>query len=186
MNMDLIFNDLNLAVASLVLIALWAGARFGLNPSGRARWEPAAATLLRIACGLLLAGASLDKLGDAAGFSKIIRECYNFLPARLVPLAAVVLPWLEFFTGLCLLTGFRLRGAVLVFGALMAVYSLAIFWDLLHGIDCNCGCFNKDSTEKMTWLTLGRDLLFFGMGWIVLRAPKTFAALDGWKIRSRS
>jgi putative oxidoreductase len=182
---DQIFNDLNLSLASLLLIALWVATQT-IWKDARGRRETMAVTFLRMICGLLLAGASLDKLGDAAGFSKIILECYNFFPRDLVPLAAVVIPWFEFFTGLCLMAGFRWRGAAFVFCALMALYSLAIFWDLLHGIDCNCGCFNKDSTEKMTWLTLARDLLFFGMGWITLTASKTFAALDGWRNPNRS
>ncbi len=146
-------------------------------PNSKPDWKAIAATFLRVACGGLLVYASYDKLGDSARFSNIVAE-YHALPAALVPLAAVVVPWLEFFTGACLMAGFRWRGAAFVFCVLMAVYSLALGWNLAHGVEMNCGCFSMDSTEKVTWWTIGRDLLFLGMGLLVLTASHTYAALD--------
>ena len=178
MKIDQILNDETLCALSLLLILLWAGVKFRLYALPRLDGETAAATVLRLACGFLLAGASLDKLGDAAGFLDLIKECYFFVPDSLKALTAVVIPWLEFFTGLCLISGFRWRAAALVFCGLMAVYTLAIAWDVLHGIDCSCGCFSKDSGEKMTGWTVGRDLLFLGMGSILLVSRRIFIALD--------
>lgn len=178
MKIDEVLNDTTLCALSLFLILLWAGAKFRLYALPRWEGETIAATLLRLACGFLLAGASLDKLGDAAGFLGLIKECYFFIPDPIQPLTAVVIPWLEFFTGLCLIFGFRWRAAALVFCGLMAVYTLAISWDVLHGIDCSCGCFSKDTGEKMTGWTVVRDLLFLGMGSIILVSRKTFIALD--------
>jgi putative oxidoreductase len=172
------FNDLTLSAISIVLIVLWLAVRQRTNPANPLFGEKTAATVLRMACGLLLTAASLDKVGDALVFSRIIKECYNVLPDPLIPLAAVIIPWFEFFTGLCLITGTKWRGAALVFTGLMLVYALTISWDLLHGIDCNCGCFKMDSKEKMTWWTVLRDAGFFGMGLIVLVSPDTYAALD--------
>jgi uncharacterized membrane protein YphA (DoxX/SURF4 family) len=180
MKIDEILNDKVLCAFSLLLILLWAGVKYRFYSLPRMNGETAAATLLRIACGLLLFSASLDKIGDPVSFSDLIKECYKFLPALLVPLAAVVIPWLEFFAGLCLISGFRWRGAAFIFCGLMAVYSIAISWDVLHGIDCSCGCFDKNSTEKMTWWTVLRDVEFLGMGLIVLGSSRTYAALDNF------
>lgn len=178
MKIDEILNDKTLSAMSLVLILLWSGAKFRFFALPRLDGETTAATLLRLACGFLLTGASLDKLGDAGGFLDLIKECYFFIPASLQPLTAVTVPWLEFFTGLFLIFGFRWRAAAFLFCALMVVYTLAISWDVLHGIDCSCGCFSKDTGEKMSGWTVIRDLLFFGMGSIVLASSRTFAALD--------
>ncbi len=178
MKTDELLNDKVLCALSLFLVLVWAGAWRRLYTLPRLDTETAAATLLRIACGFLLAGASLDKLGDAGAFLGLIKECYFYVPAPLQPLAAVVIPWLEFFTGLCLISGFRWRGAALVFCVLMAAYTLAITWDVLHGIDCACGCFKTDSAERMTGWTVARDLLFFGDGFIVLTSPRTYLSGD--------
>ncbi len=178
MTIDEILNDQTLCGLSLLLVLVWAGARRRLYALPQLDAETAAATLLRLACGFLLAGASLDKLGDADGFLGLIKECYFYIPASLQPLTAVVIPWLEFFTGLCLLSGFRWRAAALVFCVLMVAYTLAVSWDVLHGIDCACGCFKTDSAEKMSVWTVARDLLFFVTGTIVLTCPGTYLSLD--------
>jgi uncharacterized membrane protein YphA (DoxX/SURF4 family) len=140
-------------------------------------------TLLRMICGTILIYASLDKLGDAAKFLKVI-ENYHVLPGDLLPLAAVVIPWLEFFTGVCLAVGFKWRGAAFLFCALMTVYTLALGWNLAQGSEMNCGCFAMDSTEKLTGWTVLRDALFLGMGFVVLNAKQTYAAIDKKSHRS--
>lgn len=136
-------------------------------------------TLARLAAGLILIVASLDKLDGAEKFSKMV-ENYHALPADLVPLAAVVIPWLEFFTGLCLALGYRARGAALVFSLLMAVYTVALSANLLEGVDMNCGCFSMESTEKISGWTVARDLGFLTLGLIALWVPRTYAAMDSW------
>ncbi len=134
-------------------------------------------TLARLAAGFILIIASLDKIGGAEKFSKMV-ENYHALPAELIPLAAVVIPWLELFTGLCLCLGFKTRGAALVFSVLMAVYAAALTVNLAHGVDLNCGCFSMDSTEKLSGWTVARDLGFLILGLAALLGPKTYAALD--------
>ena len=102
LTVDETLNDRVLCALSLLMILVWVSAKKEFMKFPRLHPETAASTLLRLACGFLLAGASLDKLGDAAGFSDFMKECYYFTPDTLRPLAAVVIPWLEFFTGLCL------------------------------------------------------------------------------------
>jgi uncharacterized membrane protein YphA (DoxX/SURF4 family) len=137
------------------------------------------ATLARFAAGLILILASLDKLGGAEKFSKMV-ENYHALPAELVPLAAVVIPWLEFFTGLCLALGYKTRGASLIFSILMAVYTAALSVNLMEGVDMNCGCFSMESTEKISGWTVARDLGFLSLGLVCLFAARTYAALDSF------
>lgn len=140
-------------------------------------WTLIVQTLLRVVCGTLLIYASLDKLSDAAKFLKVI-ENYHVLPGDLLPLAAVVLPWLEFFTGLCLAVGWKWRGSAFVFCALMGIYTLALAWNLAQGAEMNCGCFAMDKMEKLTGWTVLRDTVFLSMGLIVLSAKQTYAAFD--------
>ena len=178
MKLDEIFNDKTLTLGSLFLTALWGLVRFGPPSFSSPAKEKTLLTLLRIACGLLLTGASLDKVGDPAAFTKLIGECYNFIPASLIPLTAVVIPWLELFTGVSLILGFKWRGAAFLFCGLMFVYSLAVLWDLARGIDCACGCLNMDSKEKISQWTFYRDCGFFALGFIVLVSPAAYASLD--------
>ena len=156
-----------------------------LKKNGDANWKKIAFTFSRLASGSILLYASLDKLGDPDKFSKMI-ENYHLLPMSLVPLAAVVIPWLEFFTGLFLAVGFKWRGAALLYCGLMAVYSFSLTWNLLNGVEMNCGCFSMDSTEKISWLTVGRDLGFLVLGLLALFAPATYADFDSLLSRLRN
>ena len=142
-------------------------------------WKILGFTLARLAAGFILIMASLDKLGGAEKFSKMV-ENYHALPPELIPLAAVVIPWLEFFTGLCLCFGFKTRGAALLFSILMAVYSVALAVNLAQGVDMNCGCFSMDSTEKLSGWTVARDLGFLLLGLAALLGPQTYATLDAF------
>jgi uncharacterized membrane protein YphA (DoxX/SURF4 family) len=84
-------------------------------------------------CGATFLYASMDKLGESARFAQVIQE-YHMLPATLVPLGAVVVPWVEFFTGAALLLGLRWRGAAFVYCGLMMIYIVALSWNMLTGV----------------------------------------------------
>jgi putative oxidoreductase len=178
MKIEQLLNDPVLSVLGLALVGLWAWTRSRSNARPENKVGTALETLLRVACGALFLFASFDKILDPAQFSKMMVTCYNFLPAALVPLASVVIPWLECFTGISLILGFRWRGAALIFCGLMVLYTCAIVWDLAHGVDCSCGCFKMDSAEKMTGWTVLRDSVFFILGYIVMTSTRTLAALD--------
>lgn len=174
-----IMNDPGLCAVSALLLVFWAWARFGpaSRKTGPTNGEIAAVTLLRVVCGLILFYSTHDKLVEPSAFIQEVAD-YHTLPPQLVPLAAIVIPWVEFFSGAALVLGIGWRGAVVIFCGLMAVYSLSISWAFVRGIEIGCGCGLGDPNEKITWLTIVRDLLFLGMGLVVLFAKNTFAQLD--------
>lgn len=147
----------------------------GLLVLTRFKWMEAA----RVFCGLILVCGSLDKIGNPLPFSEAVAN-YNLLPSPWVPLTAVVIPWLEFFTGICLVAGFQQKGAAFIFCSLMAVYGFSLGWDLAHGVDLNCSCFSMDCKEKMTWWTVIRDMVFLGAGLIVLTSQNTPSLLGSF------
>jgi putative oxidoreductase len=177
---QILFSDLSLNLFSTLLLLLWLGAwampRSGDGTSGL-DWITAVTTLIRVFCGMLLIYASLDKLGNSAQFSQVIGN-YQILPTGLLPLTAVVIPWFEFFSGLCLTFGFLPKGAALIFCALMAGYAVSIGSAILRGIDLNCGCWNLDWMETENGWTVLRDVLFFALGYIVLVSKNTYAQLS--------
>jgi len=131
--------------------------------------EPHAMRLARIVARLILAGifiyASLDKIAHPAAFAKDVYN-YQILPDALINLAALVLPWLEMFLGLCLLAGIWLPGAVLTVNGLLIVFLAAHVFNLSRGLDVNCGCFSTGSdTPAMSagWYLL-RDVGFLAVG----------------------
>ena len=91
---------------------------------------------------------------------------YQFLPLYLVNLFALVLPWVEAFTGVMLILGIRVRAASLLIIGMMISFMIALTWALYLGLDMSCGCFASQAAaqdDPISWRTLLRDAF-----WLVL------------------
>ena len=66
--------------------------------------------LSRIILGVIFIYASYDKIIDPISFANSITQ-YHISPVQLNNLAALIIPWLEFVIGICLLFGFFIQGA---------------------------------------------------------------------------
>lgn len=97
------------------------------------------AVLAAILLGAVLIVASYDKFMNPALFAQNIRA-YHLLPDSLSPLPALFLPWLEFFTGLCLISGLMRRAALGITVFLFALFSFVVAYALISGLRIDCGC----------------------------------------------
>lgn len=106
---------------------------------------------VQILCGILLGGlfiyASIDKIVHPHAFAKIIYN-YKILPDVLIYVVALILPWVEIFAGLSMVSGiFRRTGAIIV-GGMLLVFIIAISFNLIRGLNFDCGCFSTVATEN--------------------------------------
>jgi hypothetical protein len=97
--------------------------------------------------------ASVHKLGDAEGFSKIIAG-YRLLPAALVGWVVLFLPWLEINMALAILIPKARNAALLMAVGLLAVFAALTGWNLLQGNEVPCGCFSNDGGPATWWSVL--------------------------------
>ena len=70
-------------------------------------------TMVRLVLGTVFLSAGITKIVDPAGFALAVYN-YHILPAWLVNLAAVTLPWIEVVAGVCLVLGLWVPGSALV------------------------------------------------------------------------
>jgi uncharacterized membrane protein YphA (DoxX/SURF4 family) len=103
------------------------------------------ALLLRLGLGGVFVAASVPKILDPAGFSRNIFH-YEILPGNLVNAVAITLPWVELLVGLCLIAGFRLRGAALTAIVSLVIFTAAMSSALARGLNIDCGCFKTSGT----------------------------------------
>ncbi len=102
--------------------------------------DPTLLAVLRGALALLLLGAAFHKLRDTRGFRAVLAD-YRLLPARGVPIAALVLTGIEFALGTALLIPATGSAAALAAAALLAAYAGAIALNLARGRrHVACGC----------------------------------------------
>lgn len=121
--------------------------------------------------GVFLA-AAFPKIAEPAKFALAIYQ-YGILPDALVNLAAIYLPWVEITcaAALAVLPAAR-RGAFVMIGGLLVVFTLALAFTFLRGQPVPCGCFGGDSESPSTWVALLRNIGLLALAALGLRATR--------------
>jgi uncharacterized membrane protein YphA (DoxX/SURF4 family) len=110
-------------------------------------WHPWAGVISRLVVGGVFIYASLDKILHPDQFARIIFN-YHLVPASLINLAAIMLPWVELGAGLFLIMGVWTRASGLILTALVVVFIAALSINWFRGVSLECGCFTVSSTAK--------------------------------------
>ncbi|MEW5948912.1 MAG: MauE/DoxX family redox-associated membrane protein [Thermodesulfobacteriota bacterium] len=105
--------------------------------------------LLRLCLGGLFIYASLAKIQDATRFKEIIVN-YEVLPYWLINMTAVILPWIEFWTGIFILAGIFVRACIIMQSGLLVLFILVTGLNIARGLEFYCGCFAEDSILTST------------------------------------
>jgi putative oxidoreductase len=128
-----------------------------------------------VAC-LALAGvliaAALPKISNPDQFALAVYQ-YQLLPAMLVNLVAVYLPWLEISCAAALvaLPAAR-RGALLIVAGMLVVFTMAIAWVVIRGQAIPCGCFGGDDSSAAGWWSLARNCGLLALTALALRSTR--------------
>ena len=115
---------------------------------------------LRIVLGGLFIYAGWLKLFDMQGFMKDTGH-YRILPHDLLPITAIILPAIEVITGICLILGLLMDGALTITTGLIVVFLIAIESAIIRKLDIYCGCFGTSDAELIGINVLLRDFLLF-------------------------
>jgi len=119
-------------------------ATIGAETAAPSSLGASAAALAALVCRFVIGGvflvSGLAKISDQVRFLLTLRA-FRFFPDPLVPFAAIVLPWLEFFLGLFVLVGLFLGTSALMIAALNLVFAAALLSVTVRGIEIDCGCF---------------------------------------------
>ncbi|MBP8645363.1 MAG: DoxX family membrane protein [Syntrophobacteraceae bacterium] len=120
-------------------------------------------TFVRISLGIVFLLASVDKILHPEEFAAIVHN-YRIVPAKLVNLPAIILPWIEFLLGLLLIIGWWMPGAVLLSCTLLTVFLGILGFNAARGLDVQCGCFSTspESASHNLWYIV-RDVGFWLM-----------------------
>jgi len=125
--------------------------------------NPYLALVFRVVIGIVFIYAALPKIADPFSFSVTIRN-YQMIWPGITNLIAIILPWLELYTGLFLITGFYIRESSHILAVLTAGFIIALSSALIRGLDIGCGCFSAaDQTEKINLLKIAEDVVFLMM-----------------------
>jgi putative oxidoreductase len=142
---------------------------------------------VQLALGALFVAASLPKIIDPPSFAHMIYN-YRIVPAPVINLMALTMPWVELLCGLALLLGVWRRAALGLIAAMLVVFIVAIAINLGRGNAIDCGCFNVADAGKTyaqrihdMWLDVFRDLgmlLMVVQVWVGRRAESPSPHID--------
>ena len=116
---------------------------------GEALTHPWLTIRVQIVLGLLFVAAGLPKVVDPPSFAHMIYN-YRIVPASLVNLMALVMPWIELLSGMALILGLWRRSATALIAILLLVFIVAISINLARGNVIDCGCFDVQAAGKST------------------------------------
>jgi len=141
------------------------------------RWfsHPWLTIRVQLALGALFVIAAIPKIADPPSFAHMIYN-YRIVPAQLINLMALTMPWVELLAGLALIAGVWRRAALLLIAAMLLVFITAIGINLARGNAIDCGCFNVADAGKTheqrifdmkldIWRDLGMLLMVAQVGW---------------------
>ncbi len=121
--------------------------------------------VIRWVLGVTFVYASIYKIADPSGFAKIIYGYYLF-PDYSINLLAIILPYMELFAGLTLITGLYYRSGAIVISVMLLFFMTAISINLARGHQFDCGCFTVgDAGHTSSAIQiLVRNIFLFIMG----------------------
>jgi len=136
----------------------------------------------RLILGVTFLYACIHKIQHPDAFAKIIYG-YKIMPAHMINLLAITLPFFELTCGLCLVLGLFPRSAAVIINVMLLVFIVAISYNLIRGISFDCGCFtvHKAGVYSDPKEVLIRDIVFFLMGILVIfhRGKRLFCLREG-------
>ena len=131
---------------------------------GEALRHPWLTIRVQIALGVIFIVAALPKITDPPSFAHMIYN-YRILPAGLINVSAIVMPWVEVLAGLALVLGVWKRAARWIIALMLVVFIVAISINLGRGNAIDCGCFDVSAAGKTyeerirdMWLVIARDI----------------------------
>src|SRR5438477_9606300 len=111
----------------------------------------------------------MDKPGTEASMAR-----YVFLPRGSGKFISNYFPFLELIVGLLLLLGLLTRLAAVGAVGLFAVFTFFILYDLTHNKNVSCHCFGKLSDDKVTPMSVVRNVFLMALAVLLI------VAFDGW------
>ncbi len=133
----------------------------------------------RVLLGVVFLVACAHKILFPADFALSVFR-YQILPAPLINMTAITLPWMELVAAVLIVFSVRFKDAAAVlFLAMLTVFTAAIIFNLMRGLDVACGCFTTSAdADPMGWGNVFRNLGYMFLALVVLNEQRIAAMLS--------
>ena len=142
------------------------------------------ALALRVSVGCFFIYASMSKIPYPAQFAEATAN-YRLVPFWLLNMVAVILPWVEFVSGLFLIIGLMSRVSATLIGLLLIVFNIMVLINMYWGAPITCGCYDTVG-EPIGWRKIIENGVMLLFTIQVYYCDRLFVfRREGLKIRSK-
>lgn len=132
---------------------------------------------LRVFIGGYFLYAAIPKIAEPLAFATSISH-YHLMPDFMVNAYALVIPWLELLAGAALVAGWRVRTSAALCGIMLIMFTFAVAWAVMNGLQIDCGCFGSQGGEEVSWVKVGKNTLMILACALMVWKPESALSLD--------
>ena len=140
--------------------------------------------ILRVFVGGYFLYAAIPKIAEPLAFATSIHH-YEMMPAWSVNAYALVVPWLEVIVGVGLVAGLKTRTSAIITGVMLVMFTIAVAWAVMNGLEIDCGCFGEQGGDQVSWLKVLKNTGMILACVLIAWKPTSWLALDGLGSRSQ-
>jgi putative oxidoreductase len=119
--------------------------------------SPYLSLILRVYVGYFFLYSSVSKILDPAQFVEAT-AAYQIIPYWFLNLGSLLLPWIEFVSGLFLILGLRTRAAATLIILMLLMFTVMVLVNMYWGATITCGCYDNVG-EPIGWKKVSEDVM---------------------------
>ena len=134
----------------------------------------------RVLLGVVFLIACVHKILFPGAFALSIFR-YQLLPDAMINVTAITLPWVELVAAVAIMFSLRFKdAAAALILVMLGVFTLAMTYNILRGLDIACGCFSAAAdAEALGWGNVIRNLGYMFIATVVLFEDWVRARVEG-------
>ena len=116
----------------------------------------------KIIVGLIFVISGVIKISNPQEFIETVNN-FKMLPPATVNLFVIIIPWVEFASGLLLMFNIFPKETAAIITGLVIIFTIAIVVAMIRSLTFSCGCFGDIFPQDLGFLKILENLVLLGL-----------------------